>query len=52
MYKSKKIKRAKIPVIVDNISKQQLDTLKLELQLLAKPWRKQGVRILVGKKAA
>ena len=52
MYKSKKIKKAKIPVTVDNITKQQLDTLKLELQLLAKPWRKQGVRILVGKKAA
>jgi hypothetical protein len=52
MYKSKRIKKAKIPVTVDNITKQQLDTLKLELQLLAEPWRKQGVTIKVGKKAA
>jgi len=52
MYKSKRIKKAKIPVTVDNITKQQLDTLKLELQLLAEPWRKQGVTIKVGKKVA
>ena len=52
MYKSKKIKKAKIPVTVDNITKQQLETLKLELQLLAEPWKRQGVTIRVGKKAA
>ena len=39
MYKSKRIKKAKIPVTVDNITKQQLETLKLELKLLADPWR-------------
>tara|TARA_B100001121_G_scaffold54238_1_gene47765 strand:- start:7919 stop:8131 length:213 start_codon:yes stop_codon:yes gene_type:complete len=52
MYKSKRIKKAKIPVTVDNITKQQLETLKLELKLLADPWRKQGVTIRVGKKVA
>ena len=52
MYKSKKIKKAKIPVTVDNITKEQLTTLKLELRLLAEPWRKQGVTIRGGKKAA
>lgn len=52
MNKTKKIKKAKIPVTVDNVTKQQLETLKLELQLLAEPWRKQGVTIRVGKKAA
>ena len=52
MYNSKKIKKTKIPVTVDNITKEQLNTLKLELKLLAEPWRKQGVTIQVGKKAA
>jgi hypothetical protein len=52
MYKSKKIKKAKIPVTVDNVTKEQLTTLKLELRLLAEPWRKQGVTIQVGKKAS
>ena len=50
-YRQKRIK-AKIPVTVNNITKQQLDTLKHELQLMADPWRKQGVVIQVGKKVA
>ena len=50
-YRQKRIK-AKIPVTVNNITKQQLDTLKHELQLMADPWKKQGVVIQVGKKVA
>ena len=51
-YKPKRIKKAKIPVTVANITTEQLHTLRAELALLAEPWKKQGVRILVGKKVA
>ena len=51
-YKPKRIKKAKIPVTVANITTEQLHTLRAELALLAGPWKKQGVRILVGKKVA
>ena len=51
-YKPKLIKKTKIALHVGNVTKQQLDTLKLELRLLAEPWRKQGVTIKVGKKVA
>ena len=51
-YKPKRIKKAKIPVTVANITTAQLHTLRAELALLAEPWKKQGVRILVGKKVA
>ena len=51
-YKPKRIKKAKIPVVVANVTNQQLDTLRAELALLAGPWKKQGVRIIVGRKVA
>ena len=53
-HRQKRIKQTKIPVTVNNITKQQLDTLMHELQLVAGPWSKQGVSIRIGwwKKAA
>ena len=47
-YKPKKIKKTKIALHVGNVTKQQLDTLRAELALLAGPWRRHGVRIVVG----
>jgi aryl carrier-like protein len=45
MYKGKKIKKSKIKLTVSNVTKLQLDTLRLELKLMSEPWRRQGVRI-------
>ena len=51
-HRQKRIKNAKIPVTVNNLTKQQLETLTYELQMMATPWKKQGVDIQVGKKVA
>tara|TARA_A100000172_G_C2990601_1_gene92699 strand:+ start:395 stop:562 length:168 start_codon:yes stop_codon:yes gene_type:complete len=51
-YKPKLIKKTKIALHVGNVTKQQLETLKAELALLTGPWKRQGVRILVGRKVA
>jgi len=47
MYKGKKIKKSNIKLTVNNVTKLQLDTLRLELKLMSEPWRRQGVRITV-----
>ena len=51
-YNPKIIKKTKIALQVDNVTRQQLDTLKAELALLAGPWRRHGVRIVVGNRKA